>query len=574
MARIRALITSTGEPDAPVAAGAARFKWSPARTNGYAAAELEAGVDVVQDVQALVLVADPALIEPIAQVARRRSSGAVSVRLEPLAGSVAMGVAAARLRCSVMPLGCVVASEVDALLAIERGADEAAVVRGDECEIHAFLDRLALRAGIRAEAERNRTRHAHAEKLAALGTLVAGVGHEINNPLTALSLSVEAARRLVAPLLAGSCELAQLAMSREPLAPERLQALARTVRAGAASMEAVTLLDEMESASQAIADVVKDLRVFARGDDQESATVVHLPDAIEQVLRLTGREVSRFAIVECDYASDCPPLVLPRSRLSQVLMNLLVNAGHAVREVERASHRVRISTRMDDDFVALSISDTGPGIPADSLERIFDPFYTTKRQDMGTGLGLSISRAILRSLGGDLLVESVYGDGATFVCLLPRPTPESLREAYLSGPPERVSSQPSRNLAILVVDDDDRVLRACSRLLSPQCRILVAHDGQEAVELLSSGSQVDLVLTELDMPLLDGIGLHAWLSEHQPELARRMVVISDVGEHPRHAQFVASHGLAVLTKPIDSQALLRVVERLSGAAPPLKAAAQ
>jgi len=489
---------------------------------------------VNQAIDALVLVADSSLIEPIDLVARRRShAGAMTVRLEPLSGPVAEAVAAARKRCSEMPLGCVVGSERDALVAIESGADEASVAGPGEQEVTAFLDRLALRARLRAEAERNRTRHAHAEKLAALGTLVAGVGHEINNPLTALGLSVEAARRMVSP----------------------------------GSVAVISLLDEMADASRAIAEVVKDLRVFGRGDDQESASVVQLSDVVEQVLRLAGHEITRFAIVERDYASDCPPLVMPRNRLSQVLMNLLVNAGHAVREIERPSHRVRISTRTDDDFVALSISDTGPGIASDSLERIFDPFYTTKRQDMGTGLGLSISRAILRGLGGELLVESVYGDGATFVCVLPRPTTESLRAAYLSGGPRALSSHPPRNVAVLLVDDDDRVLRACARLLGLHCRILTAHDGQEAVELLSTGSHVDLVLTELDMPVMGGMALHAWLVEHQPRLAQRMVVVSDVGAHAGHAEFVARHGLAVLTKPIDSQALLQVVERLGVPAP-------
>lgn len=517
-----------------------------------------------QDIEALVLVADPSLIESIGQVARRRGpSGAMTVCLEPLTGPLEEGVAAARRRCSEMPLGCVVGSDRDALVAIESGADEAAVIGPSEHEVNAFLDRLALRARLRAEAEGHRTRHAHAEKLAALGTLVAGVGHEINNPLTALALSVEAARRMVSPLLEGSYELSRLAHSNEPVAPERLRNLARTVRAGASSREAITLLDEMADASRAIADVVKDLRVFGRGDDVESASVVQLADVVEQVLRLAGHEITRFAIVERDYASDCPPLVMPRNRLSQVLMNLLVNAGHAVREIERPSHRVRISTRTDEDFVALSISDTGPGIAPDSLERIFDPFYTTKRQDMGTGLGLSISRAILRGLGGELLVESVYGDGATFVCVLPRPAPETLRLAYMARGREAPPSHPPRNVAVLLVDDDDRVLRACARLLSPHCRILTAHDGQEAVELLSTGSQVDLVFTELDMPVMGGMALHAWLVEHQPRLAQRLVVVSDVGEYPRHAEFVARHGLTVLTKPIDSQALLQVVERLA-----------
>jgi len=105
---------------------------------------------------------------------------------------------------------------------------------------------------------------------------------------------------------------------------------------------------------------------------------------------------------------------------------VLVNALHAVREVERDSHRVRISVRADDEAVAIAVSDTGPGISPEHVERIFDPFFTTKRQSLGTGLGLSISRSIMRSLGGDLLVESIHGQGAEFVLLLPLPEPDAL----------------------------------------------------------------------------------------------------------------------------------------------------
>src|SRR5262249_52509192 len=153
-----------------------------------------------------------------------------------------------------------------------------------------------------------------------------------------------------------------------------------------------------------------------------------------------------------------------------------------------------ITARADEDFLAIAISDTGPGIAPESLSRIFDPFFTTKRQELGTGLGLAISRSILRRLGGDLLVESVYGDGATFVCFLPIPSRDAARER--SKPEKsRPDSSPARSSSsILLVDDDERMLRSYSLLLNQDYRLVTAQDGRDAIELLESGSQPELAI--------------------------------------------------------------------------------
>ena len=120
-------------------------------------------------------------------------------------------------------------------------------------------------------------------------------------------------------------------------------------------------------------------------------------EIVDHALRLVGRELFHHALLERDYAPDLPKLVVPRNRVTQVMVNVLINAAHAIREVERPAHRMRIRARADDEFVAIGVSDTGPGIPPESLGRIFDPFFTTKRQELGTGLGLPISRSILRA---------------------------------------------------------------------------------------------------------------------------------------------------------------------------------
>jgi CheY-like chemotaxis protein len=323
---------------------------------------------------------------------------------------------------------------------------------------------------------------------------------------------------------------------------------------------AAAIFDEMGAAADAIASIVRDLRTFARSDRDEPPERVEVPELIEHAIRLSGREASRRGVLERDYAPDLPALLVPRGRVTQVIMNVFINALHAIAEIDRPVHRIRISARADEEFVAIVVSDTGPGIAPDALERIFDPFFTTKRQALGTGLGLSISRAILRRLGGELSVESVYGEGATFLCFLPRPSPEALRDAWQPTAKPPSSRPPVAQTSVLVVDDDERVLRSYARLLGNQYRLMIACDGQEAIDMLQSGSTPDIVLIELDLPGADGRELLSWLGAHRPELARRTVLATSGGAGSSYEDFLRTYRGTIVHKPVRGEALLAAIE--------------
>ncbi len=485
------------------------------------------------------------------------TGGALS--LMRVQGEPTISVSTMRERHGSATIGYIGLDEHAALEALEAGADEAAVWPLDVAAWTRFIDRVELRGRLRRERQRLAESFAHAEKLTALGTLVAGVGHEINNPLSAISLSVEAARHVVNPALEVAWELDRVAQRGEALPPEDVARLAHRVRGGRAELEATDLLAEMGDAVTGIAEVVRDLRVFARTDREERSQLVDLSDILDQAIRLVGREISSHGAIERDYGADLPRLVLPRNRLVQVLTNVLINAGHAIREVDRPMHRVRVTARADDEYVAITVTDTGPGIPVDALGKIFDPFFTTKRQEIGTGLGLSISRSILRRMGGDLLVDSVYGDGATFVCLIPRPTDSQVRDAYVRG--AMVQSRPSSlpELAVLAVDDDERVLRGYARFLRDRFKVLLARDAYEAIELLASGSQADVLVTELSLPDMDGVALFRWIQESRPALARRVVVATARADVPEYAQFLAEEELPCIEKPIQAEPLIDAI---------------
>jgi two-component system, cell cycle sensor histidine kinase and response regulator CckA len=488
------------------------------------------------------------------------------LRLEISEGLAADTITAARRRWGGTPLGFIAEDEVGALDALTAGADEALVwPPRDETAIQGFFDRTKLRATLRRGQERLNASVVHAEKLTALGTLVAGVAHEINNPLTALQLGVEACANLLHPLGNVAQELQLWASRSWGASPEQIQALHEMAESGAPAHEGAQLLGEMLGAVTSIANIVRDLRIFARSDSgREEAQLLDANEVIDQALRLAGREINVVARIERDYSRDLPRILVPHGRLTQVLVNVLVNAAQAIREIERPAHRVRISTRADGEYVAISISDSGPGIPPNTLDHIFDPFFTTKRAGYGTGLGLSISRSIMYDLGGDLIVESVHGSGATFILLLPIPDYASVRSAYMrQRGSSAVRPRPAPKRTVLIVDDDERVLSAYARALGRACDVLMASDGREAIDLLSSGSSPDAIVSELLLPEVDGRGLFEWLEQHRPELAERTIYVSAETTQQQYDSFVSKLSNRVLTKPVTAGALLSALNEVA-----------
>jgi signal transduction histidine kinase len=456
-----------------------------------------------------------------------------------------------------IPLGVLAPDESNALVALDSGADEA-ITRDhlDATSAFGFIDRVVLRARLRHEQERLSAAYVHSEKLAALGTLVAGVAHEVNNPLTSLLLSAEGLKLRISPLHHAMSEVERLVQRMQGANHEELVKITRMGRTGAPVVESRELLQEIEASARNIARVVRDLKLFSRPDDDATPEIVDIRGVLDQVLRIVGRQVRSHGILELDYETNLPPVVAHSARLAQVFTNILLNAAYAVTEIERTSHRIRISARADDDAIAVSISDTGPGIAPQVLERIFDPFFTTKRHGTGTGLGLSISRSILRQIGGDLLVESVHGDGATFIALIPRPNRNELFEAYQRHKKPVVSAaQPNPNKRVLVLDRDEQVLRAFGRALDTHYDLLLARDGDEAIELIASGSHADVIVADVSPPERTGMALLQWLKLERADEKHAIILVT---AEERNTDFP---GLPILYKPVSRSQLIEAVNQ-------------
>jgi signal transduction histidine kinase/CheY-like chemotaxis protein len=356
-------------------------------------------------------------------------------------------------------------------------------------------------------------------RAAAVGTLAAGLAHEINNPLTFL--------------------LGNLAIVEEWAADP----------SGPPPADLAEMVEEMREGARRIERIVQDLRNFASGGSSE-LEVVDLGPVVDTTLRMARSELAPRARVEVDLGG-VPAVLGSVAQLSQVLLNLLLNAAHAIPEGSAHAHTVSIVARAVDDVVELEVRDTGRGIAEADLPRIFDPFFTTRDQGMGMGVGLAISRTILRRLGGNITARSTPGVGTSMCLRLPRADGETSRPL--------VPDQPT----VLVVDDEPSLLRWVRRVLSDY-RVLTAEGGVAALELLADGAPPDVVLCDLMMPGMSGIEFYNTLRRELPELVPRVAFITGGVFSSQARDFLETVPNRVLHKPFKREDLHALIAELAG----------
>ncbi len=382
-----------------------------------------------------------------------------------------------------------------------------------------------------------------ADRLASLGTMAAGVAHEVNNPLAVVvsnaTFAAEELRRCLDELAAG----------------ERLPA--REIRE---RLDEVALaLDDVESAGLRIARVVEDLRTFSRPPARTSdrANVIR---AVEWATRATAIELRHRAqlVTRLD---PVPAVEGEESRLAQVFVNLLINAAHAIAPGDAKHNQVSVTTWTDESLRAVvEIRDTGAGISDEIRDHIFEPFFTTKPFGSGTGLGLPICSGIITSFGGELHLESRVGQGTTFRVVLPPATAE-VAELTVSVPSGPVLSGPPRRGRILLVDDEDLVLRSIKRVLRDH-DVVCMLSAREALALIDGGERFDLVLSDVVMQGMSGIEFYEALVRRHPDMARDLVFLSGGAISAKIEAFLQSVPNLRLDKPIEVSDLLATVQRL------------
>jgi signal transduction histidine kinase len=364
------------------------------------------------------------------------------------------------------------------------------------------------------------------EKVATMGSLLAGVAHELNNPLA---------------VVMGQAVLLREAIKEGPL-------VSRAAKIGAAA--------------ERCARIVRNFLSLARQRPTERGAM-HLNLVIQEALEMLAYELRTDSVeVTLHLAEGLPPLWADAHQLHQVLVNLVTNAHHAMRRLP-PPRRISVATRLDgaQGRVQLTIADTGPGIPTDIRDKIFEPFFTTKPAGEGTGLGLSLCRGIIEDHGGTITIETAPGQGATFVIELPL----SQRTTAAIAVQTAESLQPMSPKRVLVVDDEPEIAGLLVEVVAAAGHhVDVVADGAAALEQVAR-HHYDLVLSDTRMPALDGVGLYRELERRFPTLCRRIVFLTgDVLDRTKQ-EFLESTGAPFLMKPFDVPEVRRLVHRMLAA---------
>lgn len=403
--------------------------------------------------------------------------------------------------------------------------DGSPVLCGGECRLVQTKGRPVMQVHLHELTERKRIEQQlrRFEKLSALGQLIAGVAHELNNPLAVIM------------------GYAQLLNKRSDL-PER------------ARVELKKILHESERAAK----IVRNLLTFARPREPEMVTV-QLNQVIQEVVEACTAELKSNNIqLDLRLSPQLPRTKADPNQIEQVLTNLISNAVHAMSR-QTTPRRLEISTKEYGAYIRITVADTGPGISPEIQHKIFESFFTTKAPGQGTGLGLAISRAIVEEHHGKIWVQSEPGNGARFFVELPivpcgeEPAP---REPEVDVEPV---SDVNGQHHILIVDDEPGIVEVLKEALSLHGYVVdTAGNGAIALQKIMQ-EKYDLIISDLRMPDMDGEKLYHTVRRLQPELATRIVFLTGDTVSQTARAFLEWTGNRWFSKPFQVSELERVV---------------
>ncbi len=362
---------------------------------------------------------------------------------------------------------------------------------------------------------------AQSEKMSALGQLISGVAHELNNPLTGVIGYSQ--------LLTGiDCD-----------------------------GEVGRMVNIISREAERCHRIVDSLLQFAREYDQEKE-YTQINDIIESTLSLKRYQLYVDNIqLELQLSKDIPETVIDPHQMQQVFMNIINNAHQAMVEYSGQGN-LTVETELKNDMILIRFSDTGPGIPQENMERIFDPFFTTKALGKGTGLGLSICHSIVEKHEGRIYAESEADSGATFVVEIPVQSGETVLSA-MPQPEESESAASEFGSKILIVDDEQEILKLFTDILDILGhKAVTARSGSQAMERLSE-DEYDLIICDMKMPGFGGEELYNHISVSQPKLAERIIFVTGDTVNPETQSFLQSTGNPYIGKPFRLEEIRRIM---------------
>jgi PAS domain S-box-containing protein len=390
------------------------------------------------------------------------------------------------------------------------------------------------------EAERAR---ATQERLATVGSLAAGVAHEINNPLTYVIANVQYALD----------SLTQLQLREQDPVKETER---ERERKRAQIKEA---LYEANEGARRVQRIVADLKTLARqGEDRLEP--IDVENTLHWAIGVTMAEIRHRARLVKNF-EILPPVRGDEARLGQVFVNVLLNAAQAIQPGNVGDNEVTVNTYSRDGRVYIEVLDSGTGIPEQNLTRIFDPFFTTKPRGVGTGLGLSICHEIIASMRGQLTAANRPTGGAKFVVELPAmPAAQAI---LMRAPRHKSTPPPAQAARILIIDDEALAAKALARILREH-RVDIADHAPTGLQMALE-NDYDIIFCDLMMPELSGMAVHHAVEAAQPTTAERMVFVTGGTFTEEAREFAAHHAARCLFKPFDTSLVKDAVVRLVSA---------
>jgi two-component system cell cycle sensor histidine kinase/response regulator CckA len=390
------------------------------------------------------------------------------------------------------------------------------------------------------EKKKLQARLAVTERLLAVGTLAAGVAHEINNPLAA-----------------ALCNLEWLGTQLSRLGAEGLDGGATSTDHERALLRLAKPVEEAREACGRVQRIVQDLKLLSRADEERLGPV-EITQIIDSAVRMAWNGLRLRARLVREYG-DVPLVHGSEARLAQVFLNLLINATQALPEGDAIANEVRITARaLPSSDVLVEVRDTGAGIPEEILGRIFDPFFTTKPPGVGTGLGLSICQRLLTGMGGQIEVDSELGRGSTFRVTLQGANALSAQSREPAAP-AGVDATPRARL--LVIDDDPAVGSALKLVLAEEHDVEVLTSARRALNQLRSGERYDVILCDLMMPELSGMDFHRELKSSHAEIAAQVIFLTGDAFTTGAQEFLHGAENPCLGKPFNWRELRSLISR-------------
>src|SRR3989344_3134497 len=364
------------------------------------------------------------------------------------------------------------------------------------------------------------------DRMTALGQLEAGVGHEINNPLTYVMMNLE--------------------MLTNMMTSDHITGYEKQLAA-------------IKKGLERIRSVVKDLKKVSRYSEEESLTNVDVNTVLDSVLSMAKNEIQQRAL--CNFErGDVPPIWIDETRLAQVLLNLLVNAAQAIEPGDIENNSIEIKTSINENQqVCIEISDTGAGMSPEVQKRVFEPFFTTKPIGTGTGLGLPICQNIVNQFKGHMEFESKVGEGTKFRVLFPISAHLELPQTTESVD---VESRKMQQGQILLIDDDSDLLAVLQEVISTKHDCVGFTDARMALDTLHNNDSFDGIICDLMMPTMSGMQFYSMLKEVAPLYLSKIVFMTGGSFTSETDEFLSQPNIRYCEKPVDTKILMDIIQSM------------